>query len=197
MHIVLIGDSIFDNRSYVDEGESVLELLTTKMPNADVSMLAVDGDITTDVHQQLTKLPSTATNLFLSCGGNDAIRSVGVLSEETSTVGSALEILFETMEKFRVNYVSMLEAVLDKNKNLTACTIYNKVPGLNKRVYTALALFNEVILEELTSRGVPIIDLRVICNEPQDYSSLSTIEPSFYGGNKIVESIASFTKKVC
>ncbi len=186
MNIVLIGDSIFDNASYVGESESVSDLIKKSNLNADVSLLAVDGDVTTDVYKQLEKFPSDADYVFVSCGGNDALRSISILEKETDSVGGALDILYQAKEDFRLNYVGMLEAILKKHSKAAVCTIYNKVPGLSQSAYTALALFNEVVLEELSSRNLPIIDLRVICNEESDYSSISPIEPSLLGGRKIV-----------
>ena len=45
-HIALIGDSIFDNGGYVDEGDSVIEQLNLKLvENTRATLLAVDGDI--------------------------------------------------------------------------------------------------------------------------------------------------------
>ena len=35
-----------------------------------------------------------------------------------------------------------------------------------------------------------VLDLRIICREAQDYSSLSPIEPSSHGGAKIAKAIA-------
>ena len=62
-HIVLLGDSIFDNAGYVDEGDSVIEQLATKLPNGvKSSLLAVDGDVTNDVYAQLENLPDDATH---------------------------------------------------------------------------------------------------------------------------------------
>jgi hypothetical protein len=37
---------------------------------------------------------------------------------------------------------------------------------------------------------LPIIDLRLLCNRPDDYSPLSPIEPSVTGGAKIARVIA-------
>ena len=191
MHLVLIGDSIFDNASYVSEGESVSDLLALEFPEAKISLLAVDGGVTTDVFSQLKWFPKDATNIFISCGGNDALRSIGILDEKVATVGDGLDILYLARESFRSNYVSMLESILSLHAKVSACTIYNKVPGLSERALIALAIFNEVILEELSVRNVPIIDLRVICNESVDYSEISPIEPSRNGGEKIAKSLAA------
>jgi hypothetical protein len=53
---------------------------------------------------------------------------------------------------------------------------------------TALAIFNDVISREAAIRGLPLIDLRVICNDPGDYAN--PIEPSVQGGAKIARAIA-------
>jgi hypothetical protein len=54
---------------------------------------------------------------------------------------------------------------------------------------TALAIFNEIILREAFIAKVPVIDLRLICDDPADYSEVSAIEPSAAGGEKIVQAI--------
>jgi len=162
MHIVLIGDSIFDNASYVDSGNSISDLLSATYPDAKISLLAVDGDVTTDVQQQLVSFPTDATHVFLSCGGNDALRSINVLGQKAENIGGALYVLHEVKEQFRSSYINMLAQILTKYQNPAVCTIYNKVPGISENALAALALFNEVILEELSKRQLPIIDLRVI-----------------------------------
>jgi hypothetical protein len=83
----------------------------------------------------------------------------------------------------------MLKALLEKHPKLVACTIYNRIPEVPKEALTALALFNEVILEEACKRKLAVIDLRTICNEKEDYSAVSPIEPSHQGGIKIVNTI--------
>ena len=50
---------------------------------------------------------------------------------------------------------------------------------------TALAPFNDVILREATAHGLSVLDLRLVCDEPGDYSTVSPIEPSAQGGRKI------------
>jgi hypothetical protein len=37
--------------------------------------------------------------------------------------------------------------------------------------------------------GLPVLDLRLICDEARDYSELSPIEPSEIGGAKIAQAI--------
>lgn len=57
-------------------------------------------------------------------------------------------------------------------------------------ITAALSLFNDVISRAAFSRGLPLIDLRLICAEPADYAN--PIEPSEQGGAKIASAIARF-----
>ena len=51
-----------------------------------------------------------------------------------------------------------------------------------------LALFNDVITREAFGRGLPLVDLRLVCGEDADYAN--PIEPSARGGAKIAGAIA-------
>ncbi len=189
-HLVLVGDSIFDNASYVGNNESVTDILSSIIGSeSKVTLLAVDGDVTTDVRSQLNKYPESATHLFISCGGNDALRQIDVLNKSVSSVGEAIEIILKIVEIFRCNYQAMLEIVLKKNTNVALCTVYNSIPDISERALCVLALFNEIILFEAISNKLPVIDLRVLCCEAGDYSEISPIEPSGQGGVKIANKI--------
>jgi hypothetical protein len=84
----------------------------------------------------------------------------------------------------------MLRIVLAFDKPTTICTIYDSVPGLDVGEKMALGAFNEVILRAAFMARLPVIDLRLVCDAPADYSHLSPIEPSFVGGAKIARVIA-------
>ena len=189
-HIVLIGDSIFDNGGYVDEGDSVIEQLSRKFAeNTKATLLAVDGDVTDDVYAQLEKLPSDTTHAFVSCGGNDALRIASVLNQSVESVGHAMDVFTEIKDQFEERYSRMIWAVCNKVENVTICTVHDSVPEYTERALTALSIFNEVILKEAFRVNAPVIDLRLACNETQDYSSVSPIEPSKHGAKKITDLI--------
>lgn len=191
-HLILLGDSIFDNAAYVPDGMPVIQHLRQIIPeNWLATLLAIDGDVTVGVAGQMADLPSGATHLVISVGGNDALQASGVFREPVSTVGEALFHLADEMTEFRRSYRQMLWQVLEINLPVAVCTIYNAIPGLGEMEKTALALFNETILQEAFAARVPVIDLRLICNEHDDYSTLSPIEPSHTGGEKIARAIAS------
>jgi len=189
-HIILLGDSIFDNGFYVEEGDSVSEILSELIKDQVlVTLVAMDGHTTRDVSSQLTNLPPDATHVFLSYGGNDGLQAYGILQSPALSVEGALKALYILREEFRDNYRDMLDEVLTLCNQVAICTIYNKVPGITESEETALALFNEIIMEEAIARELPVIDLRLICDEPDDCSIRSPIEPSGQGVRQIAEVI--------
>lgn len=185
--IALMGDSIFDNRMYVKRGYSVIEQFN-QMPDTDwkAELLAVDGNVTKNVVTQCQKISAETTHLIISVGGNDALSCLNIFEKPASSVNEVMELLTVIKDQFQSDYKEMIDALIKTNKKLAVCTVYDTIPGIEKRVLTALALFNEVILKEAFRHKIPVIDLRLIFNNNEDYSSLSPIEPSEIGGEKLV-----------
>ena len=126
-----------------------------------------------------------------SVGGNDALGASHVLN---SSGDSVVMELTQAYEGFHVDYQTMLDKACACNLPTTVCTIYGSVPGLGKAEVMALSVFNDIILREAFARGIPVIDLRLVCSEAEDYSELSPIEPSSVGGAKIADSISHVLK---
>lgn len=189
-HAVLVGDSIFDNGAYVPGGPAVADQLRAALPRDwTVSLLAVDGSLTADVEAQIKKLPMDATQLVISCGGNDALGYLPVLADVARSVAEVLGRLAEIQANFSSQYRRMLEKAVSTRMHITVCTIYCCIPGLEPAARTALSMFNEVILREAVAAKVDIVDLRAVCTHSADYSELSPIEPSRIGGEKIARVI--------
>jgi hypothetical protein len=189
-HVVLLGDSIFDNAIYVPNGPAVIDQLSTILPQDwRASLLAVDGDVTADVEKQLENVPDDATHLVVSCGGNDALGYLPTLAERTGSIAEALDRFAVIRAEFREKYRNMLKRVLATNLEVTVCTVYDSVPDLEPSAHSALSMFNEVILKEALAAKVTVIDLRLVCSEQSDYSEVSPIEPSQKGGAKIANVI--------
>lgn len=83
----------------------------------------------------------------------------------------------------------MILALLAHRRPLVICTVYDSIPGLERIEKTGLAVFNDAIVRMGVEFGLPILDLRCVCDERADYSALSPIEPSERGGSKIVRAI--------
>ncbi|WP_203566265.1 hypothetical protein [Aurantimonas aggregata] len=52
-----------------------------------------------------------------------------------------------------------------------------------------MTIFNDVITRAAFRHGLPLIDLRLLCNEDADFAN--PIEPSVLGGAKIATAIAA------
>lgn len=190
IHIVLLGDSIFDNGFYVPGEDAVIAQLTGLLGNEGrATLLAVDGSVTRQVREQLCLLPADSTHLVVSSGGNDALRDQQqILAAETAT--ELLHTLTVVRKAFAGLYGGLLAALAKTGTPVVVCTIYDLIPGLAEELRTALSVFNDLIVFEASKRGVPVIDLRRICDHVEDYSALSPIEPSSRGGMEIARRIA-------
>jgi hypothetical protein len=193
-HVVLLGDSIFDNAAYVDGGPDVISQLRQELPGWTCSLLAIDGDVITGVARQLRDLPRIATHLVVSVGGNDALGYAPLLQERPGSVAEALLLLDAGRDRFDADYRAMLPAVLAQGLPAAVCTIYDTPPSEpNQRIIkAALSLFNDSITRAAFSTGTPLIDLRLICSEDADYAN--PIEPSSQGGRKIASAIATLVR---
>lgn len=190
-HIVLLGDSIFDNAAYVGRGPAVIDQLRATLPSGwDATLLAVDGATTHDVPPQVRRVPSNATHLVLSMGGNDALGLSQLLELPVKSTAEALRLFARALRDFEESYRAALTACLRKNLPLIVCTVYEgNFPDADYqlRASTALAIFDDAIVRIAREKGCPVIELRQVCTSPTDYAN--PIEPSVAGGAKIVEAI--------
>lgn len=190
-HIVLFGDSIFDNKSYVSGGLDVVSHLREQMPGEwKATLRAVDGAVVENVRRQSLDLPPDATHLFVSAGGNDALMNTDVLQMNVSSSAQVFNRLADLADTFESNYRAMLQAVLSLQKPTAVCSIYYpriSEPFAQKIAVAGLSTFNDVIIKQAFLAGVPLIDLRLVCSENSDYAN--SIEPSESGGGKIAKTI--------
>ena len=193
-YVFLLGDSIFDNAPYVPKGCEVQAQLQALLGDGHrVILLARDGDVLADVKTQVSRLqdmPAQSTTVVVSCGGNDVLGLVGHMQSSVKSVLEAAELLASWQAEFHFAYRRMLDEVLARGQSVAIATIYDSVPGLSPGLRTALAVFNDVILREAAARRLPVLDLRLVCDHPDDYSPASPIEPSQQGGRKIAAAIA-------
>ena len=99
--IVLLGDSIFDNGIHTGGEPDVLSHLRSLLPAGwEAALLAVDGSTTADLPDQLGRLPTEASHLVVSIGGNDVLGDYDLLTLPARSVSQALALLFEA--RYRV-----------------------------------------------------------------------------------------------
>jgi hypothetical protein len=191
-HLVLLGDSIFDNGAYTGAEPDVITHLRALLPAGWAATLcAVDGSTTLDLAVQLQRVPQEASHLVVSIGGNDALLNSDLLDTEVRSTAEALELFDERIQMFEASYRKAIASVLHLGKPAVVCSIYNgnlPDPGQAQAARVALMMFNDVIFRVAAEHRLPTIDLRLVCTEPEDYAN--PIEPSGQGGAKIARAIA-------
>jgi len=197
MNITLLGDSIFDNKVYVGAGKETIQHLKERLESQGVGTLcAVDGARADGVLSQISNVPENTTHLVVSVGGNDALYESSILNMGVSNSAEVFNALADAGSAFERRYKRMLEVVLRLNKPTTLCTIYYprmEEAFTQKIAVAALASFNDVIIRQAFLAGLPIIDLRYVCNEDTDYAN--PIEPSEAGGFKIARTIVKVAEE--
>jgi hypothetical protein len=190
-HLVLFGDSTLDNAAYVRGGPDVAAQLAGLVPpDWRVTLAAVDGARADDVPRQVAAAPADATHLVLSVGGNNALAHADILNRPARTSAEVLGALADARDAFEVAYRGALDAVLAPGLPTVACTVYNGnlAQPAGRLAVVALTVFNDVILRAAVQRGVPVVELRLVCTDPDDYAN--PIEPSVAGGAKIARALA-------
>ncbi|MFC4255498.1 SGNH/GDSL hydrolase family protein [Altererythrobacter xixiisoli] len=195
-HVVLLGDSTFDNGAYVSNGPDVTAQLRQYIgPDDRVSLLAVDGSMVDDAHNQLDRLPLGATHIVISVGGNDALDHLPRLEDAVGTIADGLLQIGALAAAFGSRHRAMLRQARSKGLPVAVGTIYdgNLKPPQGLVAPHAAALFNDAITRNAFITGADLIDLRLICTVPADYAN--PIEPSVQGGGKIARAIADWLEE--
>jgi len=156
------------------------------------TLAARDGSTSADIEGQIETVPSDATHLVVSAGGNDALQEKALIEQSAKSVAEVLDKLAKIKAAFAKSYGAMLDGVLARKLPTAVCTIYEARyadPTTRQIAAVGLSVFNDVILRQAFARGVPVIDLRLIVDDDGDYAN--DIEPSVAGGAKIAKIIAT------
>ena len=195
-HVVLLGDSICESGSYTGGAPDVGVQLRRRLPQGSEATLgAGDGGMIGDIGGQLQRLPADATHLVLSVGGNDALMSADFLAAPVRSAGEALLGLADIGDAFEGGYLAMLEEVLAYGLPTAVCTVYYPrfaEATFQRMAVAGLTVFNDCIVRAAFARGLPLVDLRLICTEGEDYAN--PIEPSVRGGEKIARAVVTLVE---
>ena len=151
-NILLLGDSIIDNRSYVLDGEldvtAHLKKLYADQPNVIITNNAVDGDTMYNIEYNHLDTPEVeeASHIIVSIGGNDLLHNISFLqttSELSKVMGKDARIgkwgrrelnpsrnkvfeetYFEIIKPFTKQYETIVANLSSHRANLLLCTVY-------------------------------------------------------------------------
>jgi lysophospholipase L1-like esterase len=77
-----------------------------------IVLLAVDGSTAADLETQLPEVPTDATNIVISIGGNDAILNSDLLALPVSSTTEALDMFAQRQQAFERTYCAAIDAAL-------------------------------------------------------------------------------------
>ena len=202
-YVTLLGDSIIDNKIYVNPGElSVKEHLEDQSGYV-FNQIAVDGHTTDDVIEyQLGKVNNKlTTHNVLSIGGNDLLGHLGFLKNNIEL--TAIEILEQAvvlLAPIKNRYRTIVKNLSQQTPNLLLCTVYegnlvgdsfySDVAFASKAM---VSMFNDIVFNTGSSFKADVLELRNIFTTPDDYAN--PIEPSHIGGKKLSKEILEWVNK--
>ena len=181
-NIVLIGDSILNNSAYVSQNQSVPDLLSKKMKGHTIYNFAKDGSTLNDCYTQLDKisleLNNSNTTIFLSCGGNNILNSRQIIDPK------AITNLFK-------QYSELITSIKTRvpNASLYVLNLYYPVNSHYKSYHKPIEQWNRLLEDSASALKYNLIDLSSLLVLEDDFAY--DIEPSFKGGQKIVDAISN------
>tara|TARA_Y100001958_G_scaffold149518_1_gene132262 strand:- start:185 stop:835 length:651 start_codon:yes stop_codon:yes gene_type:complete len=203
-YITLLGDSIIDNKTYVQKGElSVLEHLEN-ISEYEYTQLAFDGDTTLNVlnGQLLSPAIATSSHLVLSIGGNDLLQNLSFLYEGpvdkiNDAVAGVQQYIFKPLEQ---RFETIIQRLSSHRANLLLCTVYEGDLGRTDEFRDVLdsskimvSSFNDTVYKTASKYNADVLELRHIFTSPEDYAN--PIEPSHVGGEKLAQAITDWIQK--
>lgn len=185
--IVLLGDSILKNNSYVSNGKGVDNLLEERT-NRKIYSLAKNNSKIVDVYSQIDKIPFELNNnhtiIFLSAGGND-ILSFYVDQKQDETDLSVLNPMFSAYKKL----IKSIQTRMDKVK-IVLLDIYYPDNITYHPFHPIIKEWNTKIYQYVNDPSNKINNVLKISNYlTQSNDFTMGIEPSETGGEKITDMI--------
>lgn len=202
--ITLLGDSIIDNKTYVQQQEySVLEHLQNISKN-EFLQLAYDGDTTVNVLERQLQSQEVAksSHLVLSIGGNDLLQNILFLHDgPIENINKALsDVHKQILKPLEQRFETIVEKLSSHRANLLLCTVYEGDLGRNDEFRDVLdsskimvSSFNDTVYKTASKYNADVLELRHIFTSPEDYAN--PIEPSHVGGEKLAQAIMVWIQK--
>lgn len=179
--VILIGDSILQNKRYADP--SVEDYLLEKIPEDHLFCFAKDNSTISTTKKQINQIPDNLNNsytyIFVSVGGND------ILNDIVYKTYPSKYILFNIMTE----YEKLIDDLHEKMNNchIILLNLYFPTTSFLKKYYNYIHTWNYFIKKYSNKHNFKLLDLTKIINEPKDITHF--IEPSVLGGKKITNKI--------
>lgn len=196
--VVLLGDSILDNRPYTAPEPDTTELLQQMLGDGwSVDLAARDGARMRDMGRQLHQANDRSATAILSIGGNDLIEHIDLLTRPASAgAAPVLEELLAISDDFGERYEDLACSVATQFDRAVLCTIYEvrlEPPPVARLARIPLGVMNDRIIRVAARLGLEVLELREVCTASSDF--VLQIEPSASGAAKIAKAIAAMLRQ--
>ena len=183
--IILLGDSILQNSSYVPRGKAVEDIMSKKL-NSSCHCYAKNNAKTYEIQNQVTNIPlelnNSDTTIFLSAGGNDILDKYVERNDPNLNDFDYLNTIFGAYK----NLVKTIKTKMDHAKLVLLDVYYPK--SAKYLPYTnIITTWNHKIYEYAKENNLSVLRISTILTKPEDFTL--EIEPSEVGGEKIVDFI--------
>ena len=184
-NIILMGDSVFDNKKYVKK-ENV-ETLIKKNKNIDLLFLARDDSVINDISEQKKNIKNEFNNqnvnCFISIGGNDLLNKYENNYNPDYKNGKEKEL-----EKIWKKYE---KTIMDLNKfkfNIILLDVY--FPPTMSMYFDIIKKWNEKLYKFAEKNKFKILKVSNLLKTKNDF--IDKIEPSKLGSKKIAKAVMEF-----
>jgi lysophospholipase L1-like esterase len=189
-NIILLGDSILKNNSYVQHGKGIDDLLKERNIGH-IHSLAINNSLINDVYSQFTSIPNDLNNnrtyIFLSAGGNDILKNF-VENEPSEEKEHILNTIFKAYKKL----VKSIQTKMN-HANLILIDIYYPSNIKYSQHHPIIEKWNKMLEEfknEKENKIYDVLNSSKILTTSNDFTF--DIEPSSLGGKKLVDEIVNY-----
>ena len=172
-HVVLLGDALLEAYVAIDKTPGKFEDALVPGTRNQWKISVVSAAEVERAGPALV-LPRGATHAIIFIEGNYAIEQSGLLHGRPDAHGQTLGQLSLAADEFERTLARLIHVAQAARLVIMVCTMFQpnyKDPVRQRTACAALAVFNDRVTKRAAEARVALIDLRLICNEPEDYDN--------------------------
>ena len=190
--IVLLGDSILKNNSYVPDGKAVDNIIEERIlkndTNIELYSLAENNSKIVDVYSQINKIPldinNKSTTIFLSSGGNNILSFYVDQHGDTTDTG-----FLNTMLAAYKKLVKSIQTRMDLCQ-IVLLDVYYPTSNNFAQYKPIIEYWNGLITTYARENSLGLLQISQSVTSNDDFTL--GIEPSEKGGEKIAQLILDY-----
>ena len=190
--IVLLGDSILKNNSYVSDGKAVDNIIEERSlkndKNIELYSLAENNSKIVDVYSQINKIPLDINNkntiIFLSSGGNDILSFYVDQNGDTNDTG-----FLNTMMAAYKKLITSIQTRMNLCQ-IVLLDVYYPTSNQFAQYKPILEKWNALIATYAREKSFGLLQISHSVTSNDDFTL--GIEPSEKGGEKIAQLILDY-----